>query len=310
MDPHEEADRARESRGLSVQAGSKGFGQGAGGAAALQPTRTCWSASIPPTTPECTVSTPDLALVQTVDFFTPIVDDPYTFGAIAAANALSDVYAMGGRPISALSIAGVSRRQGRPRRPGADPQGRRGEDARGRLRHPGRPQRERRRDQVRLRGDRHGASRSASRPTPARAPAMRWCSPSGSARAWSATALKRGIADAADVEAAIASMLELNRARLRGDAALRRARLHGRDRLRADRPCARDGGGERRDARDRRSTRSSFCPARSEYARQGALPGGLKNNREYSCLRGRGGARDSARGAKTCSTTRRPRAGC
>jgi selenide,water dikinase len=48
--------------------------------------------------------TPELALVQTVDFFTPIVDDPYTFGAIAAANALSDVYAMGGKPISALSI--------------------------------------------------------------------------------------------------------------------------------------------------------------------------------------------------------------
>ena len=49
---------------------------------------------------------PDLALVQTVDFFTPIVDDPYTFGQIAAANALSDVYAMGGRPVSALSIVG------------------------------------------------------------------------------------------------------------------------------------------------------------------------------------------------------------
>jgi selenide,water dikinase len=46
----------------------------------------------------------DLALVQTVDFFTPIVDDPYTFGAIAAANSLSDVFAMGGRPMSALSI--------------------------------------------------------------------------------------------------------------------------------------------------------------------------------------------------------------
>ncbi len=46
----------------------------------------------------------DLALVQTVDFFTPIVDDPYTFGAIAAANSLSDVYAMGGKPISALSV--------------------------------------------------------------------------------------------------------------------------------------------------------------------------------------------------------------
>ena len=47
-----------------------------------------------------------LALVQTVDFFTPIVDDPHLFGQIAAANALSDVYAMGGRPVSALSIVG------------------------------------------------------------------------------------------------------------------------------------------------------------------------------------------------------------
>jgi len=54
---------------------------------------------------------PDLALVQTVDFFTPIVDDPYTFGQIAAANALSDVYAMGGRPISALSIVGFPNKE-------------------------------------------------------------------------------------------------------------------------------------------------------------------------------------------------------
>jgi selenide,water dikinase len=48
----------------------------------------------------------NLALVQTVDFFTPIVDDPFLFGQIAAANALSDVYAMGGRPISSLSLVG------------------------------------------------------------------------------------------------------------------------------------------------------------------------------------------------------------
>jgi len=48
----------------------------------------------------------DRALVQTVDFFTPIVDDPATYGAIAAANALSDVYAMGGTPLTALAIAG------------------------------------------------------------------------------------------------------------------------------------------------------------------------------------------------------------
>ncbi len=46
----------------------------------------------------------DLALVHTVDFFTPIVDDPYTFGQIAATNALSDVYAMGGRPLNALAM--------------------------------------------------------------------------------------------------------------------------------------------------------------------------------------------------------------
>jgi len=46
----------------------------------------------------------ELALVQTLDFFTPIVDDPYTFGLIAAANALSDVYAMGGRPLTAMNI--------------------------------------------------------------------------------------------------------------------------------------------------------------------------------------------------------------
>ena len=48
----------------------------------------------------------DLAIVQTLDFFAPIVDDPYTFGQVAAANALSDIYAMGGEPITAMNIAG------------------------------------------------------------------------------------------------------------------------------------------------------------------------------------------------------------
>src|ERR1700761_4890535 len=47
---------------------------------------------------------PDQALVQTVDFFTPMVDDPFTYGRVAATNALSDVYAMGGRPLTALTL--------------------------------------------------------------------------------------------------------------------------------------------------------------------------------------------------------------
>ena len=49
------------------------------------------------------------ALVQTLDFFTPIVDDPFSYGQIAAANALSDVFAMGGRPLTALNIVGMPR---------------------------------------------------------------------------------------------------------------------------------------------------------------------------------------------------------
>ena len=51
----------------------------------------------------------DLALVETVDFFPPVVDDPYTWGAIAAANAMSDVYAMGGEVLFALAVAGFPR---------------------------------------------------------------------------------------------------------------------------------------------------------------------------------------------------------
>jgi selenide,water dikinase len=51
----------------------------------------------------------ELAIIQTIDFFTPVVDDPYDFGAIAAANAMSDVYAMGGEVVLALNVAGFPR---------------------------------------------------------------------------------------------------------------------------------------------------------------------------------------------------------
>ena len=53
----------------------------------------------------------ELALIQTVDFFTPVVDDPYWFGQIAAANALSDVYAMGGEPKMAMNLVGFPLKQ-------------------------------------------------------------------------------------------------------------------------------------------------------------------------------------------------------
>jgi len=56
--------------------------------------------------------TDELALVQTVDFFTPIVDDPYAYGQIAAANSLSDVYAMGGRPLTALAVLAFPEKAG------------------------------------------------------------------------------------------------------------------------------------------------------------------------------------------------------
>ena len=70
------------------------------------PTRGSWSECRPETTPGSICLDERTALVQTVDVFTPPVDDPYAFGQIAAANSLSDVYAMGGRPITALSIVG------------------------------------------------------------------------------------------------------------------------------------------------------------------------------------------------------------
>ncbi len=99
--------------------------------------------------------TRDLALVQTVDFFTPIVDDPYDFGRIAATNALSDVYAMGGTPLTALNITAFpidTLDESILRRILEGGAGGRG---RGRRRDSGRPHGKRRRAEVRHGGDRH-----------------------------------------------------------------------------------------------------------------------------------------------------------
>ena len=123
-------------------------------------TPTCSSASTPPTTPPSTACATTSAIVVTTDFFTPIVDDPYDWGRIAATNALSDVYAMGGTPLLALNLVAWPR-EGLPFEllarvldGGADVVARRGRGRRGRSLD------RRRRAEVRARGRRDGRTRT------------------------------------------------------------------------------------------------------------------------------------------------------
>ena len=229
--------------------------------------------------------TPECALVQTVDFFTPIVDDPYTFGAIAAANALSDVYAMGGRPISALSILAYSSKGnlddlseilkgGAEKLREADCAllgGHSVED-----------------DEIKfgyaVTGTIHPdriKTNTGARPGDALVLTKRI------GTGVISTALKRGIAKDADVAAAAESMLTLNRKACEAMLALD---VHG---------CTDVTGfgliGHAREMAlgsevtieiDPRAVR--FLPGALEYARAGAIPGGGKNNREFasSCVEG------------------------
>ncbi len=232
--------------------------------------------------------TPECALVQTVDFFTPIVDDPYTFGAIAAANSLSDVYAMGGKPLSALSILCY------PGKGDLD-------DLEQIMK--GGAEKMREADCVLLGGHsvndpeiKFGYSVTGSiHPDRIKTNA--------GARAGDAlvltkrigtgvisTALKQGIAREADVEASIASMLTLNRAACEAMLAFD---VHG---------CTDVTGfgllGHAREMAlasgvtvDIDPALVQFLPGAVDYARQGAIPGGLKNNKKFveSCVEGSGG---------------------
>ena len=103
----------------------------------------------------------DVAIVQTVDFFAPIVDDPYEFGQVAAANALSDIYAMGGTPLTALNIVAFPTDQLPIEVLTRDSSWRTGQGSRSRRAHHRRPHRRRRRGEVRARRDR--THRSARR---------------------------------------------------------------------------------------------------------------------------------------------------
>ena len=223
--------------------------------------------------------TAELALVQTVDFFTPIVDDPFTFGAIAAANALSDVYAMGGRPISALSILAY---------PAKGDLGDLEEILKGGA------EKMREADCAVMGG--HSVADEEIKfgyavtgtVHPARVKA------NAGARAGDAlvftkllgtgvisTALKRGMARDADVAASITSMLTLNR---QACEAMLQYDVHG---------CTDvTGFGMIGHAREMALAsgvtleievdRLRFLAGALEYVRLGAIPGGLKNNREYA----------------------------
>lgn len=221
----------------------------------------------------------DLALVQTVDFFTPIVDDPYTYGAIAAANALSDVYAMGGVPISALSLVAY---------PG------KGDVGVLRAILTGGAEKMREAGCVILGG--HSVSDDEIKfgysVTGTVHPDRIWKNSGACAgdvlvftkrigTGVVATALKRGLARAMDVDEAVASMLLLNRGAAE---ALSGGEVHG---------CTDITGfgllGHARELANGsgvtleiEAARVPLLPGALDYARAQAKPGGLRNNREFA----------------------------
>jgi selenide,water dikinase len=228
---------------------------------------------------------PGLALVQTVDFFTPMVDDPYTFGAIAAANALSDVWAMGGEPMTALSVLAwpasgdpeileqiLRGGSNKMREAGCvilgghsvnDPEIKFGYAVTGRV-HPDRVWK----NSGALAGD-----------------ALMFTKPIGAGVI--TTAMKRGLAAEAPVRSAIESMLTLNREAAQ---ALADLEIHGVTDV--------TGFGLLGHAREMaiasgvtleiEAAAIRWLPGAEQYAQAGAIPAGLLNNRDFvsSCVDG------------------------
>jgi selenide,water dikinase len=223
--------------------------------------------------------TAELALVQTVDFFTPIVDDPYTYGAIAAANSLSDVYAMGGRPISSLSILAYPAKGdledlaqilkgGAEKMHEADCSILGGHSVAD--------------DEIKFGYAVTGTVHPAHvKPNAGARPGDALVFTKRLGTGVISTALKRGIAEDAHVEASVAQMLTLNR---RACEAMLNFDVHG---------CTDVTGfgliGHGREMAiasgvtlEIQVDRVEFLPGAIDYARHGALPGGLKNNREFA----------------------------
>ncbi len=225
--------------------------------------------------------TPECALVQTADFFTPIVDDPATFGAIAAANALSDVYAMGGTPLTALSILCY---------PGDGDL----EDLEAILRGGGEKLIEAgcvlagghsvKDDEIKFGYAITGTVHPDRVWTNAGARPGDWLvltKPLGTGVI--TTALKRGIAAGEHVEAAIQSMLRLNRCDLQPHGATDVTGFgligHAREMALASKVTL-----------EIDTAAVPLLPGVLRYAAEGAQPGGLKSNREFAgdCVRVRG----------------------
>lgn len=223
--------------------------------------------------------TEESALVQTLDFFTPIVDDPYTFGAIAAANSLSDIYAMGGAPLTAMSILCY------PAKGDLDDlaeimRGGAGKLAEARCALVGGHSVAD--DEIKFGFSVTGVIHPSEVRTNAGAKAgdsVVLTKKIGTGII--STALKRGIASDEHVRGAVESMLELNRNAC--EAGVRANAVHGCTDI--------TGFGLLGHAREVASAsgvtveidadRVPLLPGALEYARAGAIPGGLRNNREF-----------------------------
>ena len=222
---------------------------------------------------------PELALVQTVDFFTPIVDDPYTFGAIAAANSLSDVYAMGGTPVTALSILAY------PGKGDLDDLEQILKGGAGKIHESGCViigGHSIADDEIKFGYSITGTVHPARFKTNCAAvPGDALVLTKKIGTGVISTALKQGVAADADVQAAVDSMMTLNR---RACEAMLRFDVHsctditGFGLIGHAREMAVGSGVTIEIDVDR----VPLLPGALQYARQGAIPGGLKNNREYA----------------------------
>ena len=251
----------------------------------------------------------DLALVQTVDFFTPVVDDPYDFGRIAAANAFSDIYAMGGRPLTALNIVCFPIGRAAARVPGPHPPGRRRDGPPGRRDHRRRPHHRRPRAQVRHGRHRPGQAGRGDDQRRRRDRATCWCSPSRSAPASSRRPSRRARPTPAAIAAATASMATLNRDGAEVARRTTASRAHRRHRLRPARAISPRCAARAASVPSCGSRPCRCCPERWSWCAAESRPA-APSATSSSSAPGPTSTTRSSLGSSCCAPTRRLREGC